>query len=268
MQRGLGFVEMLDERDDPALVAERLLFFLNFILKGDGQSLVQEGQLAEALSEDIEAKLQSLEDLAVRLEDDLRPTLPRYASVFESLGRFPSLIALLEDLTVLPDFDLQPLGEGIHDRDAHAVESTGHLVGPLLELAAGMEHGQGDLGRGLLLCRVHAGGDSATVVHHHDAPVYLDRHLDRLPESGHVLVDAVVHHLVHQVVQPLRTGRADIHGGALADGVQPFQDLNLIRRVPFFRLVQGVLSAVVFVFFEACVFSYHPLPRVTFAAIP
>src|SRR2546426_4520250 len=44
-----------------------------------------------------------------------------------------------------------------------------------------------------------------------------DRDLDRLAEPGHVLVNAVVHHFVDEVVEALGAGGPDVHGGALAE---------------------------------------------------
>lgn len=50
-----------------------------------------------------------------------------------------------------------------------------------------------------------------------------------VPRQG--LVDGVVHHLEHQVVQPLRSRRADIHAGPLAHGLQPFKHGDLVGSV-------------------------------------
>src|SRR5438046_34680 len=73
LRRGLGLVQVLDERHDPALVPEDLLLgrLLAFVLERDLQALVQEGQLAQTLGQDVEAELRALEDFGVRLERDL-----------------------------------------------------------------------------------------------------------------------------------------------------------------------------------------------------
>ena len=94
-----------------------------------------------------------------------------------------------------------------------------------------MKHGEGDLGGGLLLRGVHARRDAPAVVHHRDAAVDVDRDLDRFAEPGHVLVDAVVHRFVHQVVEAFGAGAPDIHGGALADGFEALQHLDLLGAV-------------------------------------
>ena len=108
------------------------------------------------------------------------------------------------------------------------METTRDRVGALLELPARMEHGQGNLGGGLLLSRMHAGRDAAAIVDHRAAAVDVQGDLDRLAEPGHVFVDAVVHHLVHKMVQAIRAGTADVHRGTLPDRVQAFQNFDLV----------------------------------------
>ena len=81
------------------------------------------------------------------------------------------LAALLEvhvvAVAVAVDLDLDARGERVHDRDADAVEAAGDLVAAAAELAAGVQHGEHDLGRGQALhlrVGVLVGGDAAAVV--------------------------------------------------------------------------------------------------------
>ena len=60
-----------------------------------------------------------------------------------------------------------------------------------------------------------------------DAAVGLDDDVDAVAEAGHRLVDGVVDDLVDEVVQAALVGRADVHTGAAADGLQPFEDLDI-----------------------------------------
>ena len=56
-------------------------------------------------------------------------------------------------------------------------------------------------------------------------------HLDAVAVAGQRLVDRVVDRLVHQVVEAVGAGVADVHGGALADRLQPLEDLDVARGV-------------------------------------
>ena len=76
--------------------------------------------------------------------------VPRFfgrAGDLEVGRRLAALVALLVDLAVAPDLELEPLRQRVDDRDADAVQAAGDLVAVVVELAAGVEHGQHDLGR-------------------------------------------------------------------------------------------------------------------------
>src|SRR3989304_264460 len=80
-----------------------------------------------------------------------------------------------------------------------------------------------------LLVDVH--GDAAAVVADGARAVGVQDDLDVVAEPAERLVHGVVHGLVHEVVQPVGARVADVHGGALADGLEPLQNLDVARRV-------------------------------------
>jgi len=129
---------------------------------------------------------------------------------------------------------LEPLGERVDAGDADAVEAARDLVGALVELAAGVQHGQDDLERGLaaevrrqlrVLHRVDR--DARAVVLNGDRVALMDRDGHARAAAGQDLVDGVVDDLVNQVVQAGRAGAADVHRRAFAHGLQAFEDLDL-----------------------------------------
>ena len=114
---------------------------------------------------------------------------------------------------------------------AHAVQAARDLVAVLVELAPGVQLGQRDLGgRALglvLVVHLHAGGDAAAVVGDADGVVGVDGDDDVVAVAGQRLVDRVVDHLEHQVVQAgAVAGVADVHARAFAHRLQAFQDLD------------------------------------------
>ena len=64
-----------------------------------------------------------------------------------------------------------------------------------------------------------------------DRAVDVDRDVDLIAEAGQRLVDRVVDDLVDQVMQAGGPGRADVHRRPLADGLEPFEDLDLVGAV-------------------------------------
>ena len=132
-------------------------------------------------------------------------------------------------MAVAADIDGQPLGAGVDDGSADAVQAAGHLVTGILaaELAAGVEDGvnNGDSGQAGIRLDIH--GDAAAVIRDLNDVVLEDLDLNVVAVTGQRLVDGVVHDLIDQMVQATLAGRADIHARALAHRFQAFQDLDL-----------------------------------------
>ena len=166
----------------------------------------------------------------VRLEGDLRAAALRRAGHLERAGRGAALVGLLVDLAVAPDFEVEVLRQRVDDRHADAVQAAGHLVAVVVELAAGVQHGQHDFGR-RLAALVEIDRNAAAVVDDRDRAVDVNRDVDLIAEAGQRLVDRVVDDFVDEVMQAGRTGRADVHRGPLADGFETLENLDLVGAV-------------------------------------
>ena len=70
-------------------------------------------------------------------------------------------------------------------------------------------------------------GDAAPVVHHGDARVDVDGDRDAGAFTGERLVDGVVDDLEDEVMQSTLACVADVHAGALANGLEPLEDLDV-----------------------------------------
>ena len=141
---------------------------------------------------------------------------------------------------VAADGELQFFGQRVYNRNADAVQSAGNFVGVVVEFPAGVELGHDDFGGGAAFAGVNVHRDSASVVLDGDGVVQMQGDGDFVAESGQRLVDGVVHHFVNHVVQSGAVGGvADIHARALADRLQPAQDLDL-RGVVVPRILGGL----------------------------
>src|SRR5690606_215185 len=122
------------------------------------------------------------------------------------------------------DLGLEPLRECVHDRHTHPVETTRHLVGALLELAASVQ-GRENGGQTGELGLVHlVDGNATTVVDHLYASVGAPGDLDARGEASHRLVHRVVHHLPDEMVEPSRAGGTDVHPRTEADRLETFEN--------------------------------------------
>ena len=131
-------------------------------------------------------------------------------------------IGLVVDSAVGVDLNLEQNGERVHHGHAHPVQPAGHLVGVAVEFTAGMQLGHDDFERRLVFLFVHPDGNTAAVVGHGDAVVGMNHDVDEVANPGHGLVDAVVHHLIDQVVQARDIDVADIHGRPAPHGFEAF----------------------------------------------
>jgi hypothetical protein len=98
----------------------------------------------------------------------------------------------------------------------HAVEPSGRLVVALLELPAGMKHGENHLERALLRRRMLVDRNPAAVIAHRDrAAVFVQRDDDVRREAVHRLVNGVIENLPDQVVEAGGADAADVHARAV-----------------------------------------------------
>jgi hypothetical protein len=243
VQDGLALVDELDEALDAAGEGEVVLLRVALVDEADLDAVVQERELAQALGEDVVVEVDVGEDLGVGQEVDLRAAALGVAGDLHrahleavadlDLAVLRHALAELDEvlLAVAAHGQAQPGRQRVHARDAHAVQAARDLVAVLVELAAGVQLGQRDLGgRALglvLVVHLHAGGDAAAVVDDGDRVVGVDRDQDVVAVAGERLVDRVVDDLEHQVVQAGAVGGvADVHARALAHRLQALEDLD------------------------------------------
>jgi hypothetical protein len=126
------------------------------------------------------------------------------------------------------DVELEPLRQRVDDGHADAVQAAGHLVASAPELAAGVQHGEHDLG-GRLVVLVHdPDGDAAAVIGDRDRVVGVDGDDEAAAVPGECFVDGVVDHLVDEMVEAARAGGTDVHAGAFAYRLEAFEDLDIL----------------------------------------
>jgi len=245
-QRRLVAVEILDEGSDPAFVeqVDFLRLLMPRVAQDDMHAAVEKGEFAVAVLEFLEVEFGDLERRRRGEEGNLRALLEtgpvvRWRGVADHCQR-PHGIAELEAhimlLAVAPDVEFQPFRQGIDHRDADAVQAAGNLVGivvrRILELAAGVQLGHDHLGRRDAFLGVHAGRDAAAIILDRDAAVGVEGDQDQVAMAGEGLVDRIVRHFEHHVMQAAAVvGVADIHAGALADRVQALENLDRIRAI-------------------------------------
>ncbi len=218
MQHLLALVDEVHKALHAAGAGKVVFLATALVNQADAHAVVQEAQLAQPLGQDFVMEIVVfLEDVGVGQKVHLGAALFGFARHLH--GRHVHAVHLLHqpvlhkaackfnavDLAFTPHRQAQPFAQGVHAAHAHAVQAARHLVAVLVELAARMQLGQRDLSCAalglVLVVHLHAGGDAAAVVHHADGVVGVDGHHNVVAMAGQRLVNGVVHHLEHQVVQ-------------------------------------------------------------------
>ena len=107
------------------------------------------------------------------------------------------------------------------------------LVAAAAKFAARVQHSIDDRHGGQARLVLNADRNAAAVVGDVDDVAGLYDDVDAVAEPRERLIDGVVDNLIHEVMQPAHTGRADIHARALADRFEPFEHLDLVFIIGF-----------------------------------
>ena len=158
---------------------------------------------------------------------NFRALVGRLAHHFQFCDFVSFFEALKINLTVPVYFHFEKFRERIHHGNAHAVQASRDFIALVVEFTAGMQLGHNHFKRGNMLGFVHIHRDTPTVVNDNDAVVRQNLDVNKVAVFRQRFVDTVVHHLVDEVMQPLKGRVADIHGRSFPDRREAFQNLYI-----------------------------------------
>ena len=222
----------VDELDKPLHAAGKGEVFLlarELVHQPDLDAVVEEGQLAQPLRQDVVVILDRAEGGGARQEMHLGAAALGRAGLLQRRGGNPVAELHAVGLALAAYGEAQPLRQSIYHGHADAVQAACDLVRIVVELAAGMQLGHDDFGSraSLLVIRMFPGWNAAAVVGDADRVVGVNGYRDVVAVAGQGLVDGVVHHLEHHVVQAGAVGSvADVHAGTLAHRIQALEHLD------------------------------------------
>ena len=229
-------VEALHKGDDAALIAEDLVpCGLNALVRDlDGETFVEIGKLSQPRLHGVVVEVQRLEDVAVGIERDGGAGVRSLSDHRERTLRHAAVETDAVELAALPDLRDQPLRERVDAGHAHAVQTARDLIAAAAEFAAGVQLGEHDFDSRFPFLFDDADGDAAPVVRDAHRAVGQDLHRNVRAIARERLVDGVVHHFRHEMMEPSCIRRADVHPGTLPHRVQPFQHLDVRRIIAVF----------------------------------
>ncbi len=229
VQHRLVAVDELDKAFHAAGKSEVFLFPGELIHQPDLDAVVEEGQLAQPFRQDVVVVFDRTEGRGAREEMHLGAAALGRAGLLQRRGRNPVAEFHAVGFSLAPYGEAQPLGQGIDHGHADAVQTARNLVRIVVELAAGVQFGHDDFGgrAPLFVIRMYPGGNAAAVVGDANGVVGMNGYRDVVAIAGQRLVDGIVHHLEHHVMQAGTIGGiADVHAGTLAHRIQTLEHLD------------------------------------------
>ena len=200
VQRRLVTVQIRNERPEAAVIDESFFLAGAFVGQTDADAGIEERQFAQALCKDIVVKFDVVEGLVRRLEITFGARSVRFTHYFQRGVRLPVRIDLFEDTAVPANGQPKFTGQGIDYRDAHAVQTAGHLVTVIVELSAGMQRCHDDLGCGNALVGMDVDRNSPAVISNRHRFAGVDDHLDVIAIARQRFVDRIVDQFLNHVV--------------------------------------------------------------------
>ena len=106
------------------------------------------------------------------------------------------------------------------------MESSGNLISAAAEFSSGVKHREDYRRRRDSLLRVNTHGNSAPVIGNSYDVLGQKLNVYAVAVARESFVYRVGDYLIYEMMQPFRTRRTDIHTRALANGLEPFKNLN------------------------------------------
>ena len=201
-----------------------LLFGDALVNELNAQALVQEGHFLQAAGDGVVIVLGSFKNFRVRPETNLGARAAGIATLNELVWD-GVLEVLVPMLAVALNLRLHAGRKRVHHGNADTVQAAGNGVGVGVELTAGVQLGHDHLD-GRCTRGVHFYRDATAIIDDLYAAIFQQLDGYFVGVAGHGLIDGVINDLPNEVVQAARTGRTNVHAGALTDGLEALQDRN------------------------------------------
>ena len=183
-----------------------------------------------------------MKDLRVGLEGDARAGVFGQAEFLDIGGRYAALVLLLIGAAAAMDLGLNPFGKRRHRLGADAVQACRNLVGVVIEFRTRPHHRQHDFERRPLGFGMFLDGNTPAIVAHGQTAVDVDLDQDGPAKAGEGFIDAVIHQLIHEMMQPATRDIADVHARPLANVGGILEDLDILLAIASRAIIRGPLG--------------------------
>ena len=225
--------QKFDIATKPTFEVEDLLFLVAaLVVEDDLDARIEIRKLAQSLAQQIEIVVGDREDRIVGHPMNRRARLIGWAFVAQGKQGLPLFVFLVIVAPIAEDIEVEMFAQCVDARDSDAVKTARNLIRIVVEFAAGMQNSHDDFGRRNAFFLMDFGWDTAPIVAHRDAVIFVDIDDDFVTKPSQRLVDSIVDDFVDELMQPRNiVDIADVHARALAHCLEPFQDLDRVGRI-------------------------------------
>ena len=167
------------------------------------KSLCEESGLSEVICEGFARIYDGLEYFSVGLEHYKRSVVVRISHNRKGRHNLSPFVSLGIHLSVNGNLYLQPFAEGVYNRCAYAVESSGNLVAASSEFTSGMEYCENDFYRRYPFLMVYTDRYSSSVILYGNNVARKYFHIYLRTIAFQRLVNGIVHYFVNKMMKSL-----------------------------------------------------------------
>ena len=103
-----------------------------------------------------------------------------------------------------------PFRESVDDRNTYAMKTAGNRIAIAAELTTCMEYGQYHF-HSRFTSFMHACWNTTAIIGNGAAAIIIQSDFDMGAIASQCFIDTVIHHFIHQMVQPSGRCRTDVH---------------------------------------------------------
>ena len=142
-----------------------------------------------------------------------------------------SFITLLIYFSIGIYLNLQPIGQGIHNRSAYTMQTTGYLVSSTAEFTAGMKNSKYHFYSRKSCFVVDSDRNTSSVIHNGNGIILINCYNNLITITGQGFIYGIIYNLIHQMMQSSAGSSTNVHTRSFSNCFETFQNLYLVSSI-------------------------------------
>ena len=233
VQRITRTIQVFYKFNQSAFILKVATFTIAFIVVFDVDTAVEESEFLQAFVEGVKVVLGDTENFVISFERRFGTSLFGHSTLAYRTGGYTTLIFLSPSEAITTYLSLSPLAQEVHNGNTNTVQTAGGLIGTFFKFSTKFQHGHHAFKRADLTVQffrqllVSGDRDPTPIVFNCHTTVSVHGHRHHFGEISHRLINGIIDHLIHQVVQSSTGSITDIHTRPLTHMLEVRQMLQV-----------------------------------------